>query len=295
MLQMNQVTYDRTAEDLGNIVELGHVNVNVADQGLATTFYVTALGLTRDPFLMTATNNMWVNVGRSQFHLPTREAGQVLQGVTGLVVPDLDVLRKRLEDVRPLLAGTQFAVRDIGAAVETTSPWGNRIRLHAPDPERFGPIILGMAYIEFDAKPGTAPGIARFYREMIDAPATVVEEHDGRAARVPVGPRQWFAFREASESVPYDGNHVQVYLANFSGPYKRLLERGLISQESNRHQYRFVDIVDLDSGAVLHQIDHEVRSMSHPMFARPLVNRDPAMNNNTFHPGQESLAWAMST
>jgi hypothetical protein len=295
MLQMNQTTFDRTAEDLGNIVELGHVNVNIPDQGLSTTFYVTGLGLTRDPFLQTATNNMWVNVGRSQFHLPTRDA-QILQGVTGLVVPDLDALRKRLEQVRPLLAGTQFAVRDIGAAVETTSPWGNRIRAHAPDPARFGPIVLGMAYIEFDALPGTAPGIARFYREILDAPASVVEERDGRAARIPVGPRQWFAFRETSApEVPYDGNHVQIYLANFSGPYRRLLERGLVSQESNQHQYRFEDIVDLDSGAVLHKLDHEVRSMTHPMFARPLVNRDPGLSNQTFHPGQESLAWAMST
>jgi len=57
--------FDRTAEDLGNIVALEHVNVLVPDQGLATLFYVSGLGLTRDPYMMTSTDNMWVNVGRS--------------------------------------------------------------------------------------------------------------------------------------------------------------------------------------------------------------------------------------
>jgi hypothetical protein len=41
--------YDRSAEDLGNIVALEHVNVTVSDQQLATLFYVTGLGLTCDP------------------------------------------------------------------------------------------------------------------------------------------------------------------------------------------------------------------------------------------------------
>src|SRR5882762_3068728 len=61
--------YDRSAEDIGNIIHLEHVNVYIADQAIGTLFYVTGLGLTRDPFLMTSTDNMWVNVGRSQFHL----------------------------------------------------------------------------------------------------------------------------------------------------------------------------------------------------------------------------------
>ena len=290
---MKMKSYDRTAEDLGNIVELGHVNVEIADQGVCTTFYVSGLGLTRDPYLMTGTNNMWVNVGKSQFHLPTGKP-QVLRGVTGLVIADIPALRERLARVAPQLAGTPFAYRDVDAdTVEATSPWGNRLRLHAPDPARFGPVVLGMAYVEFDVPTGAAAGIAQFYRKLLDAPARVVGENGGRAAIVSVGYHQWFSFRETGKVIPYDGNHVQIYLCNFSGPYKKLQKHGLISQESNQHQYRFVDIVDLDSGEVLYQLDHEVRSMTHPMYARPLVNRDPALNNNTFHPGQEALAWAM--
>ena len=61
-------TYDRTAEDLGNIVNLGHVNLNITDQRIATHIHITGLGLTRDPFLNTGVRIMWVNVGMSQFH-----------------------------------------------------------------------------------------------------------------------------------------------------------------------------------------------------------------------------------
>ena len=71
---MTKPQFDRTVEDLGNIVELGHVNVTVPDQTKATAFYLMGLGLTRDPYLMAGLENMWVNVGRGQFHLPTRDA-----------------------------------------------------------------------------------------------------------------------------------------------------------------------------------------------------------------------------
>ena len=63
-------TFDRTDEDVGNVVHLEHVNLCVPDQITATQFYVSALGLTRDPYVMTGTENMWINAGRTQFHLP---------------------------------------------------------------------------------------------------------------------------------------------------------------------------------------------------------------------------------
>ncbi len=77
-----QPHFDRTTEDLGNSIHLEHVNVQVPDQRLATLFYVAGLGLTRDPYLMVSDSNMWINVGRSQFHLPSGHA-QVLRGHTG--------------------------------------------------------------------------------------------------------------------------------------------------------------------------------------------------------------------
>jgi hypothetical protein len=78
-MAMGMKTFDRTLEDLGNMIHLEHVNVRVPDQQLATQFYVVALGLTRDPYLMVGLDNMWINVGNSQFHLPTA-AAQVVRG-----------------------------------------------------------------------------------------------------------------------------------------------------------------------------------------------------------------------
>src|SRR5919198_597423 len=86
---------DRSSEDLGNIVGLEHVNVRIPDQRLASLFYVVGLGLTRDPYLTVADTNMWINVGRSQFHLPTGEPMR-LRGHTGLVISDREALLGRL-------------------------------------------------------------------------------------------------------------------------------------------------------------------------------------------------------
>jgi hypothetical protein len=68
---------DYTEEDVGNIVLLEHVNVQIPDQLLATTFYVLGLGFTRDPYLNIGLNNMWVNLGEQQFHLPTRSPQKI--------------------------------------------------------------------------------------------------------------------------------------------------------------------------------------------------------------------------
>jgi hypothetical protein len=276
-------SYDRTAEDLGNIVALEHVNTRIPDQQLATAFYVSGLGLTRDPYLMTGTDNMWVNVGRSQFHLPTSKA-EVLRGRVGIVVPGREALLARLARAKKALAGTRFTFAEHEDCVEAVSPWGNVIRVHEPQP-RFGRILLGMPYVELDVPPGTADGIARFYMEVMGAPARL----DDGAARVDVGPDQVLSYRETDrEPPPYDGHHIQIYLADFSGPYRRLLERGLISEESDQHQYRFRDMVDPASGRKLFTLEHEVRSMRHPLFARPLVNRNPEQSNVRYAPGYDA-------
>ena len=63
--------YDRDAQAVGNIVHLEHFNVCIPDQRLAILFYVVGLGGTRDPFLFPGLENMWVNFGRSQVHMPS--------------------------------------------------------------------------------------------------------------------------------------------------------------------------------------------------------------------------------
>lgn len=284
--------YDRSAEDLGNIVALEHVNTRVPDQQLATLFYVAGLGLTRDPYLMTGVTNMWVNVGRSQFHLPTGRP-QVVHGHTGLVIPGRESLLRRLAAARKPLEATHFAFTEHETFVEATCPWGNRIRCFTPG-KRFGAMRLGMPYVEIGVARGTADAIARFYREVMRVKGAVTDDDGARHARIPVGADQSLVFREGDAApAPYDGHHVAIYLADFSGPHRMLLERGLVTEESDPHQYRFQDIVDLDTGRVLATIEHEVRSMRHPLYARPLVNRNPDQSNRSFAPGYEQVSWAM--
>ena len=284
--------FDRAAEDLGNSIHLEHVNVQVPDQRLAMLFYVSGLGLTRDPYLMTSDDNMWVNVGRSQFHLPGGEA-QVLRGHTGLVISGRKALLVRLASVAERLKGTQFAFREHNDYVEAICPWGNHVRCYEPDANRFGPITLGMPYVEFDVPAGSAKGISEFYPKIMGMPAQFANG-DANVASVQVGKNQHLKFRETARPQPeYDGHHVQIYITNFSGPHRALAERNLIFSEDNPYQYRFRDIVDLASGKHLFTIEHEVRSATHPLFLRPLANRNPAQTNRNFATGHDQWLWAM--
>jgi catechol-2,3-dioxygenase len=281
-------TFDRAAEDVGNIIALEHVNVTVPDQGLAWLFYVSGMGFTRDPYMDFGTSNMWMNVGAQQFHLPTN-APQVLRGHTGVVVPDLDGLRARLQRVGRRLAGTRHAVADHGDHLDVTCPWGNRIRAFGPG-ERFGDMTLGMPYVELDTRPGTAPGIAAFYRQVLGAPAAVERDGDAQAAVVRIGQRQQLRFRETPAAMPdYDGHHIAIYLVDFSRAHGWLAGRGLVSEESDAHQYRFRDIVHPETGEALSTIEHEVRSLHHPMWQRFLVNRNPAQSFMGYQRGRD--AW----
>ena len=133
---------------------------------------------------------------------------------------------------------------------------------------------------------GAAKGIAAFYKKVFGTLAHV----DGKAAHVSVGLGQELVFRETEKAIPaYDGHHLQVYVANFSAPHRALLDRKLVTEESNQYQYRFTDIVDPESGKKLFEIEHEVRSFTHPLRARPLINRNPAQTNRAYIPGRDGF------
>jgi len=282
--------YDRDAQVVGNIVHLEHFNVVIDDQRLATLFYVVGLGGTRDPYLFPGLENMWVNFGRNQVHLPSRGSRpEVLRGTLGFVVPSLDDLKKRLEHAGKEMKRvapekeTKFSWREKDGAIEATCPWGNRVRCHAPSAE-FGRTELGIVYVDFDVPKGTADGIARFYNEVMKAPAKASK---GRAS-VSIGRNQTLYFTETSKPLPeYDNHHIQVYIADFGTPYHWLKERGLINMDTDAEEWRFQWITDPKDGRKLFQIEHEVRSMKHRLFARPLVNRNHAITNLTYMPNSD--------
>ncbi|HLN85252.1 MAG TPA: hypothetical protein VK200_02295, partial [Candidatus Limnocylindrales bacterium] len=191
-------------EDVGNIISLEHVNVQISDQALATLFYVVGLGGTRDPYLNVGLNNMWINFGEQQFHLPTRTP-QVIDGYIGLVMPDLDALEKRLQSVADGLKGSKFNSQRKVDHLLVTCPWGNRYRCYASQVE-FGDMTLGLPYVEFFVPPGAMEGILRFYQTAFGAPAAVVSDHQGQFGRVKIGRHQAFLFRETDRPIrAYDG------------------------------------------------------------------------------------------
>ena len=65
-----------------------------------------------------------------------------------------------------------------------------------------------------------------------------------------------------------------------------------MTEESDQHQYRFQAIVNPVSGETLVEVEHEVRSMRHPLYARQLVNRNPLQSNRAFASGREAWAWS---
>jgi hypothetical protein len=285
---MQERPFDRTTQDLGNIVEIGHMNYLIPDQRLATLFYITGLGLTRDPVMMTGIGNMWVNAGISQFHLPTGDAVYAPCTRTALVVPDRKALLAQLASVEKDLKDTKFSYRETNDGVEATCPWGNNFILHEPDPARFGNMRIGMPYIEFQTPHGSSQAIARYYREIFDTPASAGSDDAGSFARVAAGPGQYLLYRETgAQNVINPTHHVQIYLRDFSGPYEKLLERDLVSEESSDIQYRCERIIDLDTGELLFVIDHEVRAMRHPMFGRKLINRNAGQHIRDYKAGHD--------
>jgi len=275
-------------EDVGNIVLLEHVNVQVTDQLLATLFYIVGLGLTRDPYLNIGLNNMWANVGEQQFHLPTRPA-QVIPGHVGLVLPDLEALKHRLESVAAGLSGTRFSWAEKVDHLEVTCPWGNRFQCYQAGPA-FGDMALGIPFVEFLVGPGKAVGIQQFYEQVFGTPGTVESANGSSIGRIRIGRNQSLIFRETEALIPpFDGHHIAVYVANFSTPYGYLKSRGLISEEVQNHQFRFKEIVDPASGACLFLVEHEVRSLRHPMFGRFFVNRNPGQMQRGYRRGWDDM------
>ena len=275
-------------EDVGNIISLEHVNTTIPDQAPATAFYIMGMGFTRDPYINVGLNNMWANIGEEQIHMPTRGA-QVLPGHVGIVVPNLESLVGRLESVKDVLAETQFDFSVEDGHVSVTSPWGNKFRCYEPNP-RFGDVILGIPYVQVFVRRGTADGIVRFYEQVFQAPATVEQGTQGAEAQVRIGTRQSLIFQETDDEIPpYDGHHIAVYIANFSGPLDWLEEHGLVTEGVRNHQFRFKDIVDPDSGELLHTLEHEVRGLFHPMFRREMANRNAEQNMAAYARGHDAL------
>jgi len=147
----------------------------------------------------------------------------------------------------------------------------------------------GIAYVEFDIPRGTAESIAEFYECAFDAPTNVLSTPDAAIAIVGFGSvdagtgraSQSLVFRESDGVVPvYDGHHVAMYVGEGREDYERVfgscMDAGVVwvnPRFSDRvvdltgakklRQFRFKDVLDLETGKRIFELEHEVRSVHH--------------------------------
>ena len=146
----------------------------------------------------------------------------------------------------------------------------------------------GIEYVEFKCPVGIADKIALFYDSVFDATTSIVQDDDSKVAVIGFGTvdangkaEQCLLFRETSESIPpYDGHHIALYVgqsgADFEQAFKNCETAGIVwvnprfSDKADDlqgakewHQFRFKDIIDMDSGQPIFELEHEVRSLTH--------------------------------
>lgn len=267
--------------EIGGIVHFEHVNFETPDQEMATIFFMGGLGLTRDPYARTDETNMGVNVGLQQFHLPARgQRTPPFHGAVGLVVPDLPGIRQRLQILERggKFAGTPFRYEERDGVSEVTSPFGYLIRLH---PAETIPFLhpLGLAYAEVAVPPGRAQAIGAFYSRVMRAPVETTTRDGAPCACVTMGPFQYVHFVER-ELDDYDTHamHIAYYITNYNEVREKLRDHEALMGDAHGEIFFFDKIFDPDSGETLFTIHNEVRSIYHPDFMRPLVNRLPLVS-----------------
>lgn len=240
----------------------------------------------------------WVNVGLQQFHLPTGDvvgapASQTLRGVTVLSWPpkQIPLLRQRLTQAGYNV--TSFHSDALGIV----GPFNNRFLFEAGS-TAFGPVVdagedirdslpggpsegLGIRALRFDVGRGTAHHICSFYRTIFHANST---QDDGHMCAIEVGFGQSLEFVESDLPLPaYQGEHVALYIADgdvFRESYVRACQFKLVfNNQRSPHlvydtyedvqkldEFRFKDIIHPETGQLLYELEHEIRSLNHQGF-----------------------------
>eukprot|EP00985_Skeletonema_marinoi_P031006 scaffold35454_cov206-Skeletonema_marinoi.AAC.1 len=147
----------------------------------------------------------------------------------------------------------------------------------------------------------TAEKIARFYDFFFDATTSVVNDGKSDIAIIAFGKiddfgraEQSMLFREVVVDNPQchqaahsddlgTGHHIAIYVGNCDEDYKvaasNCLDGGLlwvnpqfedkvldVDSAMECKQFRFKNIVDIETGETLYVLEHEIRSISHPLF-----------------------------
>ena len=142
---------------------------------------------------------------------------------------------------------------------------------------------------------GTADGIARFYREILrdrrrmwartrrdgsPAPRSAPASSSSSARRT--RPRRRSTATTSPSTSPTSPGPIGACSRAASSP-RRATSTSTASRTSSIST----------AARCCSQIEHEVRSMRHPLYARPLVNRNPEQTNRRFAPGHEQVSWSL--
>ena len=260
--------------EIGAVTQFEHVNYRVPDHGPAMLFFCVGLGFTRDPTRMVGTRNMWINAGRQQFHMPRGEA-MPFPGEVGVSVPNLKATLRNLKRIARELKGTQYSFKDNDKSISATTPWGHKLRVHQAG-ELSGRMPQAISYVNFWVPVGSATVIADFYKKMVFAPTKLGKRGKNAMATVTVGANQHFHFIEKADYAPADHpNHVAIYVTRYQEMYQQFKAKKLLMRPDVEEQFRFDRMANPRSGKVVFTFEHEVRSLYHPDYLKPLANRVP--------------------
>jgi len=261
-----------------------------------------------------------VNAGLSQLHCLFNEydgtpckAPQTLNGRIGLDCESIDAVERRL-----LEGNIAFKVEQAAGGerrLEVVGPNNNVFSLGQTAltraqvsgmGEHDGGLgeVLCMPFVELQCQPGTAQGLAEFYREFFGVAVTHLESSSessiGASCRISIGEsigeslggetalQQELRFvetptapsREDYEERVSAAYHIALYVgeADFRLAYDKFAARGLVwvnprfvedsaanwEEAAMQQQFRIRDVVDPGGGQLLLMLEHEVRSTAHP-------------------------------
>jgi len=142
----------------------------------------------------------------------------------------------------------------------------------------------GIRYLEITCPVGSSHSIARFYKEMLGC--SVYQEKEAAVTVVSVGPGVHVCFVERDDdarSSMMEGVHICIYAHEFEKLYHRLAARNLVwtnprflhldscdtwEEAKASRTLRFKDVVDLETGQTILELEHETRPARHGQFLK---------------------------
>jgi hypothetical protein len=252
---------------------------------------------------------LWANCGASQFHLPFGDVAQRIPGHIGLIYDSLDGLKERLTHAGSCVKESQVGMENGREFVRLVDQYDNTFNCRQDtlslrrahdwkqpliDKEDERADCRGLSYVEFHCPVGTAERIALFYESVFDATTSVVTDRGTKIAVIAFGnvdeegrSDQSLSFRESTQpNPPYDGHHVAMYVGESAAEFERAFlyaqtakvvwvnprfSDKTIDLEGARKwkQFRFKDIVDMNTGEKIFELEHEMRSIEHESWPGP--------------------------